>query len=111
MKITNVIAIPAIVALGVQANDLASCRAACRGGPAAMGQFCGRLPNPILRAGCWGLTLGLRTEGGQTACANWCYWQYSRSRKRNVVNILEKRDDVSLKSDFKLTGIDLGADA
>ncbi len=110
MKLANILAIPAILALGAEANNLAKCRAACRGGPQSMERFCRIIPHPVLRASCWGLAVALKTQGGQMACANWCYWQYSRNRKREVLDILERRDEVSLESDFKLTGIDLNAD-
>lgn len=49
------------------------------------------------------------TPPGQTVCANWCYWQFG-SKKRDVVAVLEKRDEISLASDFEWTGIDLDAE-
>lgn len=111
MKIANILAIPAIFALGTQAITLAQCRRACKGGTESMNRFCRKIPEPRLRAGCWGLTLALGTELGQTACANWCYWQYSsRKAKRDVLDILEGRDEISLASDFTSTGINLDAD-
>jgi hypothetical protein len=111
MKLATVIAIPAAVfALGAEAITVAQCRAACRGGPAAMRRFCRIIPLLPVRAGCWAAAAALGTQGGQTACANWCYWQFSRNRRRAVLDVLERRDEVSLESDFKLTGINLDAD-
>lgn len=110
MKVTNVIVIPAILALGAQATILAQCQAACTSGTAAMERFCRYLPYPPLKRGCWALTAGLGTRRGQTLCVNWCYGALSRIRKRDVLDDLQGDDELSLAGDLESMGIDLDAD-
>ncbi|KAK3986817.1 hypothetical protein QBC44DRAFT_401666 [Cladorrhinum sp. PSN332] len=121
MKLTAFLLAPLALALGAQAADLAAdpaadptitlaeCRIACEGGQEIMERFCRIIPHPALRAACWGLAVALDTRAGQTACANWCYWQWG-SRKREVIQILEGRAEVSLASDFALTGLELAGE-
>ncbi|KAK4225267.1 hypothetical protein QBC38DRAFT_483461 [Podospora fimiseda] len=110
MKLTTLLT-PFALALTIRAAEptitLAECRIACEGGQEAMERFCRIVPHPALRSACWGLALALDTRAGQTACANWCYWQWG-SRKREVLEVLKgKRDEVSLASDFALTGLEV----
>ncbi|KAK0721320.1 hypothetical protein B0T21DRAFT_373359 [Apiosordaria backusii] len=105
MKVSTIIAIPAAFAIGASAQ-LAQCQAACRNGEEAMNRFCRTLRAPALRAACWGLAVALGSAPGQTACLNWCYWQYG-SLKRDVLDVLEARGEVSLADDFALTGLEV----
>ncbi|KAK4196669.1 hypothetical protein QBC40DRAFT_182956 [Triangularia verruculosa] len=104
MKVSTVIAVPVAFAIGASAQ-LAQCQAACRGGEEAVNRFCRTLRDARLRAGCWALAVGVGSSLGQTACLNWCYWQYG-ALKRDVVDVLEGRGEVSLASDFALTGLE-----
>ncbi|KAK4182124.1 hypothetical protein QBC35DRAFT_396594 [Podospora australis] len=105
MKLSTLIIVPTTLALGAQAQ-LAQCRAACKAGEETMERFCRSVTQPALRAACWGLAVALGTKAGQTACENWCYWQWGAYKR----DTLEARDDVSLLSDFALTGLVLGRD-
>jgi hypothetical protein len=80
MKLSIVIAAPLLAAAGVDAS-LSRCRAACRGGPAAMNRFC-RLPIiPFpAKALCWAASNALRTSTGRTYCYNFCYARWGRKR-------------------------------
>ncbi|KAK4161373.1 hypothetical protein QBC43DRAFT_243806 [Cladorrhinum sp. PSN259] len=117
MKPSTILLAPLALSLGVQAADpaadpnisLAECTIACEGGEAAMNAFCRIVPHPALRAACWGLAVALGSPAGLTACANWCYWQWG-SRKREVVQMLEGRAEVSLASDFAATGLKLAGE-
>lgn len=104
MKVSTVIAIPVAFAIGASAQ-LAQCQAACRGGEEAVNRFCRGLRDARLRAGCWALALAVGSPAGQTACLNWCYWQYG-ALKRDVLDVLEARNEVSLAGDFALTGLE-----
>ncbi|KAK4465347.1 hypothetical protein QBC42DRAFT_248663 [Cladorrhinum samala] len=106
MKPTTILLAPLALAAGAQAISLAECRLACETGQEAMERFCRGLGQPALRAACWGLAVALDTRAGQTACANWCYWQWG-DRKRDVIQVLEGRQEISLASDFALTGMAL----
>ncbi|KAI9757312.1 MAG: hypothetical protein M1815_001398 [Lichina confinis] len=109
MKITNVIVIPAILALGAEAITFPQCQAACKGGTLAMQRFCRALPHPGLKAGCWALTSGLRTPRGQVLCVNWCR-NFPSRRKRDLTDDMEGDDELSLAGDLESMGIDLDAD-
>lgn len=104
MKPTTILLAPLAFAVGTQAITLAECRIACESGQEAMERFCRGVSEARLRAACWGLAIALDTKLGQTACANWCYWQWG-DRKRDVIQVLEGRQEISLATDFALTGL------
>lgn len=56
----------------MSALSLPECVVACEGGADTMAVFCRAIPNPAVRAGCWGVALV-----GGIACTNWCYWHFS----------------------------------
>jgi RHS repeat-associated protein len=49
--------------------DLAQCLSACKASGEGLRQFCRGLPDPRLRAACWGLEFS-----SEVACNGWCYW-------------------------------------
>ena len=61
---TSAIGLPAFASL-----DFKACVAACEAGGEDFEDFCRSLPDPRLRAGCWGLVFV-----GEAACIGWCAW-------------------------------------
>jgi hypothetical protein len=52
-------------------TSLPECQRACRNGQQAMEQFCYGVPDPRVRATCWGAA-----KAGGAACLGWCYLHY-----------------------------------
>lgn len=99
-------AIVPLAAAAASAQSLASCRAACRGGTAAMEAFCRVIPILPVRAACWPISVALKTPGAQTACANWCFWAFGDGRKRARAALEGRDEEISLAHDMELAGID-----
>jgi hypothetical protein len=57
----------------VPEENLTRCLTACARGGKAFENFCRSIPNPALRALCWGMT-----HAGEIECRNWCYGIYGR---------------------------------
>jgi RHS repeat-associated protein len=53
--------------------DLNQCLDACASGGAVLRNFCRSLPDPRLRAGCWGLEFV-----SEVACRGWCFWNCTK---------------------------------
>ncbi len=58
----------------IEARDLnaAQCRAACQRGADAVERFCRLIPEPRIRALCWGAAAAVETPIGLRACTSFC---------------------------------------
>lgn len=62
------------VAAPIEARDLnaAQCRRACDKGADAVERFCRLIPEPRIRAACWGAAAAVETPIGLRACTAFC---------------------------------------
>lgn len=62
------------VAARIEARDLnaAQCKAACKRGADAVERFCRLIPEPRIRAACWGAAAAVETPIGLRACTVFC---------------------------------------
>lgn len=65
------VAIPNMsIAAGVSSENKQQCLDACQKGIEAIEAFCRAIPDPRIRAACWGARFSLN------ACIGVCYWYY-----------------------------------
>ena len=57
----------------VDAAQLGQCMSACSAGGSSLRGFCASIPDPRVRAICYGLELG-----SEVACRNFCAWHFGR---------------------------------
>lgn len=62
------------LAAPIEARDLnaAQCRVACQRGADAVERFCRLIPEPRIRAACWGAAAAVETPIGLRACTAFC---------------------------------------
>ena len=68
------LAAPVAFGAPIETRDLnaAQCRAACDRGADAVERFCRLIPEPRIRAFCWGAAAAVETPIGLRACTSFC---------------------------------------